>query len=93
MNTHIHRAADRALRTVPNGNNLGGRDPTPLSRFSARTQRPVDLQPIPAAKSQSQRKKPGRFDLDSVAIWLFLIIVAIISVLVAFQLWAKLHSH
>ncbi len=94
MKRNTHVSITRAARTQLNGNGFGGRDPTPSPCLSTRTSRPADLQQSgTTAKPNRQEKRFAHMDLNTIAVWLFLIIVAMASLLAAFQLWAKLHPH
>lgn len=89
----IHMHDDRAAQTQLNGNGFGGRDPTPSPCSFTQTSGPAVKQNGTPAKPRGQKKPFAHVDLNSIAIWLFLITVAIASLLAAFQLWAKVHPH
>ncbi len=94
MKRHVHTAIPRADQTQLSGGGFGGRDPTPSPCPITRTSGPADLQQNGGtAKPKHQQKRFAHIDLNTIAIWLFFIAVAIISLLTAVQLWAKLHPH
>ena len=94
MKRNLHFALTRPAQTQINGNGFVGRDPPPSPCPFTRASRPADLQQSgTTAKPKRQKKRFAHADLNTIAIWLFLIAVAIASLLAAFQLWAKLHPH